>query len=83
MRSLGRARAMISLNEMILVANYLIIKKMLDHSTKTLANTIKNKSVEYVRKFFGIENNFTPKEEETVRKEYEWAFAGVDPDDHD
>ncbi|KAJ4705783.1 SKP1 [Melia azedarach] len=68
------------IKEMILVANYLNIKEMLDFLTETVANRIKNKSVEYVRKFFGIENDFTPEEEEAARKEYEWAFEGVDED---
>ena len=44
---------------------------MLDYLTKTLANRIKNKSVEYIRKFFGIQTNFMPEEEEATRKEYE------------
>ena len=55
---------------------------MLDYWTETLANRIKNKSVQYVGKFFGIENNFTPKEE-VARTQYEWAFEGLDPDDDD
>ena len=56
---------------MLLVADYLNIKEMLDYLTETLANRIKNKSVEYIRKFFGIENNFMPEAEEAARKEYE------------
>ncbi|KAJ0043930.1 hypothetical protein Pint_18110 [Pistacia integerrima] len=68
------------LKELILAANYLNIKEMLDFLTETIANRLKNKSVEYVRAFFGIENDFTPQEEEAVRKEYEWAFEGVDED---
>ncbi|GAY58120.1 hypothetical protein CUMW_184620 [Citrus unshiu] len=68
---------------MILVANYLNIKMVLDYLTEALANKIKNKSVEYVRKLFGIENNFTPEEEEAGRKECEWTFEGVDPDGDD
>ncbi|GAY68863.1 hypothetical protein CUMW_267440 [Citrus unshiu] len=57
------------LKEMLLVANYLNIKEMLDYLTKTLANRIKNKSVEYIRKFFGIQTNFMPEEEEAARKD--------------
>ncbi|KDO35996.1 hypothetical protein CISIN_1g042635mg [Citrus sinensis] len=57
-------------------------QEMLDYWTETLANRIKNKSVQYVGKFFGIENNFTPKEE-VARTQYEWAFEGLDPDDDD
>ncbi|XP_022749438.1 SKP1-like protein 14 [Durio zibethinus] len=71
-----------SLKEMILAANYLNIKDMLDMLNQAVADRIKNKSVEYVRKFFGIENDYTPEEEAAVRAQNEWAFQGVDPD-HD
>lgn len=54
---------------MLLVADYLNIKDMLYYLTETLANRIKNKSVEYIMKFFGIENNFMPEEEEAARNE--------------
>ncbi|TYI96948.1 hypothetical protein E1A91_D01G109400v1 [Gossypium mustelinum] len=37
--------------------------------------------VEYVRKFFGIENDYTPEEEAELRKQNEWAFEDLDPDD--
>ncbi|KAL9454772.1 hypothetical protein AB3S75_010220 [Citrus x aurantiifolia] len=67
----GKGKSNDELKEMLLVADYLNIKDMLDYLTETLANRIKNKSVEYIRKFFGIENNFMPEEEEAARKEYE------------
>ncbi|KDO39533.1 hypothetical protein CISIN_1g037688mg, partial [Citrus sinensis] len=65
----GKGKSNDELKEMLLVANYLNIKEMLDYLTKTLANRIKNKSVEYIRKFFGIQTNFMPEEEEATRKE--------------
>jgi S-phase kinase-associated protein 1 len=34
---------------------------------------IKGKSVEEIRKTFNIVNDFTPEEEEAIRKENEWA----------
>ena len=67
----GKGKSNDELKEMLLVADYLNIKDMLDYLTETLANRIKNKSVEYIRKFFGIENNFMPKEEEAAMNEYE------------
>ncbi|XVE53427.1 hypothetical protein DITRI_Ditri03aG0002300 [Diplodiscus trichospermus] len=70
-----------SLKELILAANYLNIKDMLDMLNQGVADRIKNKSVEYVRRFFGIENDYTPEEEAAVRAQNEWAFEGVDPDD--
>ncbi|KAH7557850.1 hypothetical protein ACOSP7_027761 [Xanthoceras sorbifolium] len=68
------------LKEMILAANYLNISKLLDFLTGVAAKRIENKSVEYVRAFFGVENDFTPEEEANLRREYEWAFEGVDED---
>ncbi|KAL9422164.1 hypothetical protein AB3S75_034435 [Citrus x aurantiifolia] len=67
----GKGKSNDELKEMLLVADYLTIKDMLDYLAETLANRIKNKSVKYIRKFFGIENNFMPEEKEATRKEYE------------
>ncbi|GLT71644.1 hypothetical protein SLA2020_436460 [Shorea laevis] len=72
-----------SLKELILAANYLNIKDLLDVLNQNVADRIVNKSPEYVRKFFGIENDFTPEEEERIRNDNAWAFEGVDPDDED
>lgn len=68
------------LKELILAANYLNIKEMLEFLTETIADRIKNKSVEYVRAYFGTDNDFTPEEEEAVRNENAWAFVRVDVD---
>lgn len=59
--------------EIILAANYLDIKALLDVGCKTVANMIKGKSPEEIRKTFNIRNDFTPDEEETIRRENEWA----------
>ncbi|GAV73498.1 Skp1 domain-containing protein/Skp1_POZ domain-containing protein, partial [Cephalotus follicularis] len=69
------------LKELVVAANYLEIKELLDMLNQTVADRIKNKSVEYVRKFFGIESDFTEEEEAKIREEHAWAFEGVDPDD--
>ena len=47
-------------------ANYLDIKGLLDVTCKTVANMIKGKSPEEIRKTFNIKNDFTPAEEEQV-----------------
>lgn len=59
--------------EVILAANYLDIKPLLDLTCRTVANMIKGKSPEEIRKTFNIVNDFTPEEEEKIRKENEWC----------
>lgn len=59
--------------EIILASNYMDIKALLDVGCKTVANMIKGKSPEEIRKTFNITNDFTPEEEEQIRRENEWA----------
>ena len=59
---------------MLQAANYLEIKGLLDLTCQTVANMIKDKSPEEIRKAFNIKNDFTPEEEEEIRRENSWAF---------
>ncbi|KAK4435978.1 SKP1-like protein 11 [Sesamum alatum] len=71
---------MSALFELILAANYLNIKDLLSAVAQKIADMMKNKSVKWVRKTFGIDNDFTEEEEKAIQDEYPWAYEDVDPD---
>ena len=50
--------------ELIMARNYLDIKPLLELACAKVASLIKNKSIEEIRKFFNIENDFSPEEEQ-------------------
>ncbi|XP_022741707.1 SKP1-like protein 1B [Durio zibethinus] len=64
----------VTLFDLILAANYLNIEGLLDLTCQTVADMIKGKTPEEIRKTFNIKNDFTPEEEEEVRRENQWAF---------
>ncbi|KAL4506019.1 hypothetical protein ABPG72_013780 [Tetrahymena utriculariae] len=59
--------------EIILAANYLDIKSLLDLACAKVATLIKNKTPDEIRKTFNIPNDFTPEEEAQIREENKWA----------
>ncbi|MCL7034553.1 hypothetical protein MKW94_008654 [Papaver nudicaule] len=63
-----------TLFDVILAANYLSIKDLLDITCQAVADYIKDMKVEDVRKEFNIENDFSPEEEKALREENAWAF---------
>ena len=50
--------------ELIMASNYLDINPLLELACAKVASQIKNKSIEEIRKFYNIENDFTPEEEQ-------------------
>ena len=50
--------------ELIMASNYLDIKPLLELACAKVASLIKNKSIEEIRKFFNIENDFSPEAEQ-------------------
>ena len=53
-----------TLFEIVMAANYLDIKPLLELSCAKVASMIKGKDVKQIRQFFNIENDFTPEEEQ-------------------
>ena len=62
--------------ELILAANYMNIKSLLDLTCAKVASMIKGKTAEEIRKTFNIVNDFTPEEEVQVREENRWLETG-------
>ncbi len=58
--------------EILLSANYMDIKPLLELTCATVASMIKGKTPEEIRKAFNIPNDFTPEEEAQVREENKW-----------
>jgi len=59
--------------ETLQACNYLDLKPLLEICCKTVCNWMKGKSVEEVRTLFGIETDYTPEEDEALKKENAWA----------
>ncbi|KAJ2492174.1 hypothetical protein IWW37_001622 [Coemansia sp. RSA 2050] len=59
--------------EILLAANYMDIKPLLELGCKTVANMIRNKTAQEIRTMFNIVDDFSPEEREQIKKENEWA----------
>jgi S-phase kinase-associated protein 1 len=63
-----------TLFDLMMAANYLDIKALLDLTCQTVADMMKGKTPDQIRATFNIKNDYTPEEEEEVRRENQWAF---------
>ena len=63
--------------EIILGANYMDIKPLLELASAKVASIIKGKTTEEIRKTFGITNDFTPEEEQQIIEENRWCMENL------
>lgn len=59
--------------DIILAANYLDMRELLDAACKIVARMIEDKSPDEIRKHFNIQNDFTKEEEEEAREALDWV----------
>ena len=59
--------------ELIMAANFMDIKSLLELTCAKVASLIKGKTIPEIRKYFNIENDFTPEEEAQIMDENRWA----------
>ncbi|XP_019198004.1 PREDICTED: SKP1-like protein 1A [Ipomoea nil] len=63
-----------TLFDLLLAANFLDIKSLLDLTCQTIAEITKGKTPEEIRQIFNMQTAFAPEEEEEIRRENAWAF---------
>ncbi|GMT02650.1 hypothetical protein PENTCL1PPCAC_24824, partial [Pristionchus entomophagus] len=63
----------IPLWNLTLAANYLDIKLLLEQCCRSIADMMRGKDASGIRNLFGVENDFTPAEEESIKKENAWC----------
>eukprot|EP00036_Acanthoecidae_sp_10tr_P011963 CAMPEP_0182915650 /NCGR_PEP_ID=MMETSP0105_2-20130417/455_1 /TAXON_ID=81532 ORGANISM="Acanthoeca-like sp., Strain 10tr" /NCGR_SAMPLE_ID=MMETSP0105_2 /ASSEMBLY_ACC=CAM_ASM_000205 /LENGTH=181 /DNA_ID=CAMNT_0025052529 /DNA_START=87 /DNA_END=632 /DNA_ORIENTATION=+ len=72
-----------TLFHMILAANFLDIKSMLNLTCKGVAEMIKGKSPDEIKKIFGIEGEFTEEEKRAVYEEHDWLREEAPKEDEE
>ncbi|KAI3745236.1 hypothetical protein L1987_58344 [Smallanthus sonchifolius] len=63
-----------TLFDLVQAANHINTMSLLDLTCQTVGNMIKGKSPEEIRTTFNIKYEFTPEEEEEIRRENAWSF---------
>ena len=59
--------------DIVIAANYLDIKPLLRLASARIAALIKGKSIEEIRQFFKMTNDFSPEEEQRIIEENNFA----------
>ncbi|PIA62086.1 hypothetical protein AQUCO_00200228v1 [Aquilegia coerulea] len=63
-----------TLYDLIMAADYLSVKGLVDLAAQKVADMIKGKNVDEIHEMFNIQSDFSPEEEEIIRKENTWSF---------
>lgn len=62
------------LEELVVAANYLDVKRLLLFGCQALAALIKDKSPEEIRAIFDLEDDQTEDEKKEIRRKYPWCL---------
>ena len=62
------------LYHLLMAADYMNVTELVDILITKVANMIKGKKAEEIREKFKIKNDFTPEQQEEIRKKNLWAF---------
>jgi S-phase kinase-associated protein 1 len=60
---------------LMIAANYLAAETMISSIAASIASSISGKTTLEIREMLHITNDFTPEEEETIKRETAWAFV--------
>jgi S-phase kinase-associated protein 1 len=63
--------------QLMIAANYLDIKALLELTCKTVASMINGKAPDEIRALFNIKNDLTPEDEEKMRADYGWSLDNL------
>ncbi|KAJ3679299.1 hypothetical protein LUZ60_017310 [Juncus effusus] len=66
--------------DLFIGANYIDARGCLERGAEYVADLIRKMKVDEIREYFGMKNDFSPEEEEQLKKDYPWAY---DDDDNE